>query len=199
VPSFEIPSRYFHFVRTADARPLQAVLEHNRLDLVSLAMLTARLTRLLEEGPDAASTAREALGLGRLYERGDRPAEARQCFTRASVMPADTVTRAEALKALAVACRRERRFEDAAGAWRQIVDLPRCPARLLQEAIEALAVHHEHRVRDLASARLFAMRSLSFPVSPRRTQAIHHRLARLSRKIDDAGLPGRPRLPELAG
>jgi hypothetical protein len=41
VPGFEIPARYFHFVRTGDARPLQVVFEHNRLDLLSLAALTA--------------------------------------------------------------------------------------------------------------------------------------------------------------
>ena len=33
VPGYEIPSRFFKFVRTGDARPLEAVMEHNRLDL----------------------------------------------------------------------------------------------------------------------------------------------------------------------
>ena len=42
VPGFEIPARYFQFVRSGDARPLAGVLEHNRLDLLSLAGLTAR-------------------------------------------------------------------------------------------------------------------------------------------------------------
>src|SRR6187549_811428 len=36
VPGFEIPARYFRYVHTGDARPLGAVLEHNRLDLLSL-------------------------------------------------------------------------------------------------------------------------------------------------------------------
>ena len=36
------PSRYFHYVRSGDARGLEAVMEHNRLDLLSLALLTAR-------------------------------------------------------------------------------------------------------------------------------------------------------------
>ena len=49
-PGFEIPSRYFHYVRTGDARPLDAVLEHNRRDLLSLALLTARAAQLLDEG-----------------------------------------------------------------------------------------------------------------------------------------------------
>ena len=69
VPGFEIPSRYFRYVRSGDARPLEAVLEHNRLDIISLAMLTARAAQLLDEGPSAATTPREAFGMGRLYER----------------------------------------------------------------------------------------------------------------------------------
>ena len=54
VPGSEIPARYFQFVRTGDARPLVGVLEHNRLDLLSLAGLTARLLDLVRQGPDAA-------------------------------------------------------------------------------------------------------------------------------------------------
>ena len=83
VPGFEIPSRYFHFVRSGDARPLEAVLEHNRLDIISLAMLTARASQLLDEGPSAAATAREALGMGRLYERAGMTDEALESFARA--------------------------------------------------------------------------------------------------------------------
>ncbi len=33
VDGFEIPGRFFQFLRTGDARPLEPVLEHNRLDL----------------------------------------------------------------------------------------------------------------------------------------------------------------------
>ena len=53
VDGFEIPGRFFHFLRTADPRPLEPVLEHNRLDLVSLALLIARASQLLDEGPSA--------------------------------------------------------------------------------------------------------------------------------------------------
>ena len=47
VPGFEIPARYFEFVRTGDAAPLEPVLEHNRFDLLSLAVLMARAQRLV--------------------------------------------------------------------------------------------------------------------------------------------------------
>ncbi len=194
VPGSEIPSRYFHYVRTGDARTLDGVLEHNRLDLLALAMLTARAARLLEEGAAGARTPREALGLGRLYERGGMIAEARACFARAAgvdltVGPYDAVdplTLAEALRAYGVLCRRERRYPEAADAWRRVLALGGCPARIAQEATEALAVHHEHRMRDLSTAREFAMQALQIGDSATRVQAVRHRLARIDRKL---GIP----------
>ena len=214
VPSFEIPARYFRYVRTGDPRPLERVFEHNRLDLISLALLTARASQLLEEGPIAARTVREALGLGRLYERGglfDRACEAYAvaagigpakagphenkndvvgagfsrpaCATTSVVVSEHVVTRAEALRSYAVLCRRQRRFFDAACAWRRILELRRCPPHIAREATEALAVHHEHRLRDPRSARQFALQSLRFEGSISRQHAVQHRLARLERKL----------------
>jgi hypothetical protein len=186
----EIPSRYFHYVRSGDARPLVAVLEHNRLDLLSLAIVTARAAQLLEDGPSAAATTREAYGLGRLYERAGRTSDARACFARAAGVEgdlrADAATQPEALRAYAVLSRRERRYEEAALAWRRLLELRACPAPLVREATEALAIHHEHRARDLRAARSFALQSLDYPATTSRREAVHHRLARLERKIDAA-------------
>jgi len=174
-------------VRSGDARGMEAVMEHNRLDLLSLALLTARASQLLEDGAPGARTAREALGIGRLYERGGLIGEARAAFARAAEMPgADLSTRAEALRASAVLCRRERRYEEAAAAWRRILDLRRCPPQIMREATEALAVHHEHRLRDPLAARGFALESMKLPVTHARQQALQHRLARLDRKLGEA-------------
>ena len=196
VPGFQIPARYFHYVRSGDARPLEKVFEHNRLDLISLALLTAEASRLLEEGPHSARTAREALGLGRLYERGGLSDAAREAYAvAAGIGPAarscvhadgsDVLTRAEALRGFAVICRRQRRYADAADAWHRLLNLRRCPAHIAREATEALAVHHEHRLRDPRSARQFALRSLGFESSATRQHAVRHRLARLERKLGD--------------
>lgn len=182
VPGFEIPSRYFQYVRSGDARPLQAVFEHNRLDIVSLAMLTARAAQLLEEGPSAAITAREAFGLGRLYERAGLMDDAVASYRRAVAAGAASI-RAEALRASAIVLRRLRRYEEAAAAWRDLLASPQCSAAYAREASEALAVHHEHRARDLSMARTFAVQSLSLQGTPARQQATRHRLARLDRKL----------------
>jgi uncharacterized protein YprB with RNaseH-like and TPR domain len=190
VPGFEIPSRYFHYVRSGDPRPLEAVFEHNRLDIVSLAMLTARAAQLLEEGASAAGTAREAFGLGRLYERAGLVEEALRAFTRAAEESATnnvrsnaSAVRVEGLRAAAILLRRLRRYEEAAAMWRDLLAATRCPPAYAAEASEALAVHHEHRVRDLHTARAFALRSLTMHGTPARQHATQHRLARLDRKL----------------
>ena len=87
VPGYGIPSRYFQYVRSGDERPLVAVLEHNRLDLLSLALLTARAAQLLEEGAAAVRRplARRTVWAS-LYQRAGLLDHARACFARASVI-----------------------------------------------------------------------------------------------------------------
>jgi len=192
VPGFEIPSRYFHYVRSGDARSLEGVLEHNRLDIISLAMFTARASQLLDDGPAEALTAREALGMGRLYERAGMTAEALEAFARAVQAFTDDISRAEALRAHATLCRRLRRYETAASSWRRILELRTCPVAIAREATEALAVHHEHRERDLTAAKTFALRSLQLQATVARHQAVQYRLARLDRKMGSEPAIDRP-------
>jgi uncharacterized protein YprB with RNaseH-like and TPR domain len=190
--AFEIPSRYFRFLRSGDPRPLEAVLEHNRLDLVSLAGVTACAARLVAGGSDLCRDEAEALALGRVYERAGAMDRAEACYRRASSAPAIEL-RAEALYRLGLRCRRARRFGEAAAAWRSLLDLTKRRASRRHEmlaalrhfAVEALAIHHEHRDRDLETARelaVFALEAVE-PADARRADGMRHRLARLDRKI----------------
>lgn len=189
VPGFEIPGRYFDFMRSGNAAPLEPVLEHNRLDLISLAALTARAVRLLADAPHSCASARESLGAGRLLERAGRGEQAERCFRSAADRaryergPDASWTRADALRALAVRHRRRRRHEEAAEAWQAIVDDRRAPAGIRREALEALAIHFEHRTRDLGEARRFAQLSLAARVGTPAMAEGRHRLARLERKL----------------
>ena len=49
--------------------------------------------------------------------------------------------------------------------------------------LRALAIHHEHRVRDLDEARRQAERALAVEPDPLEAEALRHRLARLDRKL----------------
>ena len=187
VPGFEIPGRYFQFVRSGDARPLAPVLEHNRVDLLSLAGLTARLLLLVRDGAAASCDPREAFALGRLYARAGLEARAHEAYECAARTAEGDALAGDALRALACLARRARRFADAAGYWQQLLALRGCPRQLAREANEALAIHHEHRVRDLAEAKRFALESLAsldVKLPPARIEAGRYRLARIERKIE---------------
>jgi uncharacterized protein len=200
VPGLEIPARYFRFLRTGDARPLEPVLEHNRIDLVSLAAVTAHALRLVEDGTGRCRDAAEALALGKVFERAGCLDRAVACFERAASDEASHVdVRAEAIYRMGLRLRRDRRFDEAAAAWRRLLDLKQgrfgrrsaLLAPLRQFAVEALAIHHEHRERDYEGAKELALLLLEesdaaeFRLKPEATkaQATRHRLARLEKKI----------------
>ena len=145
------------FLRSGDPRPLEPVLEHNRLDLVSLAAVTARAVQLVEEGSARCRDAAEALALGKVYERaGDVDRGRASCYRRAAADQAARRRRRKRCTGSACACRRERRFAEAAAIWRELLDVEsraavrrsRAAPALRQFAVEALAIHHEHRERD---------------------------------------------------
>jgi hypothetical protein len=59
----------------------------------------------------------------------------------------------------------------------------RIAAALREFAVEALAIHHEHREQDLGAARELALFALDEGVDGRRADSYRHRLARLERKL----------------
>lgn len=201
VPGLEIPGRYFQFLRTGDARPLEPVLEHNRLDLISLAAVTAHAVQLVETGTPVCRDAAETLALGKVYERAgctDRAFDAYRCAAGTAGAHVDVV--AEAFYRLAVRLRRDRRFAEAADCWRRLLELKqgRTGRRsallgpLRQVAVEALAIHREHRERDYVGARELALQLLDeTDTAPARVKpdTTRRRLARLDRKISSFTAP----------
>jgi hypothetical protein len=181
VPGSEIPVRYFQFLRTGDPSLLEGVLEHNRLDLISLAAVTAQAFELAEGGPEWCREPCEQLGLGHCYERQGEWDRALASYMLAGAAD-DRDLRGRALERQALLLRRQQRFGEAADAWLQVLDGARPPfSGIERRAAEALAIHHEHRARDLDAARRFAdiVRSQA---SGRHMTDVEHRLGRITRK-----------------
>lgn len=188
VPGFEIPARYFHFLRTGDGSAVAGVLDHNRYDLLSLAGVMAYALDLAESGPETCRETSEQLALGRLYERsGDRERALRAYALAAG--SGDREVRLQAHASLATLLNRCAQHEGAARHWQAVLDHAKrfgaSPA-LEQRAVEALAIHHEHRARDLAAARRYAER-LSRQAAGRARQDAAHRLGRIDRKMKSTG------------
>lgn len=72
LPSAMVPDAYFDYLRVGSRDFLEAALEHNRLDVVSLVHLHSRLMRRLQ-GTDVDMNADDWLALGRhRWRRGER-------------------------------------------------------------------------------------------------------------------------------
>jgi hypothetical protein len=199
VPGFEIPSRYFHFLRTGDAEAVTGVLEHNRLDVMSLAAVTAHALEIAQGGPRACRDEREQLGLGRLYERLRDVERAAEAYALAA-LAGEPELRVVALSRLAELLRRAERHDEAAAAWQQVLDLAargrRVMTRLERRAAEGLAIHLEHRCRNPGEARRYA-ELLKCDAEGRRRADAEHRLNRLSRKATSGDTTGGPSAAHL--
>jgi hypothetical protein len=97
-----------------------------------------------------------------------------------------------ALSGLATLLRRASRHAEAAEAWQEIIDMStkaggrRPPSPIERQAAEALAIHHEHRARDLGTARRYA-ETLREQATGRAAEALDHRLGRIDRKMKQQG------------
>lgn len=98
VPSGEVSAVYLHFLRTGDSRALLGVIEHNLLDVVSMAALVGLYGEPLAEtrlaGDDLAGVART------LHRAGADGMEAAELAVARSSSPASLRARADIAKAL---------------------------------------------------------------------------------------------------
>src|SRR5690606_38809752 len=191
VPGYEIAGRYFAFVRGGTGTLLDPVFLHNRLDLISLAALTAHAQRLLASASTPAPGGLAAWGCGTLLERAGHTEAAVSCYRQAAADRCQLIeVRRASARALARRLRRLRRFGEAAEAWRQVLALGGRP-QVMGEAREALAVHHEHRVRDFEEARRHAEAGIAAAIGRAEREAFGRRLERIARKVERA-MPARP-------
>jgi uncharacterized protein len=183
VPGDQIPQVYFDFIRGGDARLLGRVIEHNRLDIVSLAALAALACEWVEQG--AAEDPRDVLSLARVLERAQDEERSEATYRRALEVSApgrnDDVRRAS----LARLAARAKHVGDVAAAldcWRQAVEAGDL------SAFRELAVLQEHYCRDLTAALAVVEQGLRRLAEARDAPAqlrhdLHHRRERLTRRL----------------
>jgi len=180
IPGSEIPQRYFDWLRFRDGRLMADVFEHNRLDILSLAALAARLAELLDHGENARC------------HPGDRLAAARLFLARAC--PYDAVRRLvpliggscpetarEAGRELSLVYKRSDQWPAAVAIWEEMV---RRDGEDLFALVE-LAKWFEHRRRDFAQALALTMRACACAgrLSPDDCADLARRRERLERKL----------------
>ena len=153
VPGEQIPQIYFDYVRRRDARALARVFAHNRQDILSLAALAVLACQWVEEG--RAEDPRDVYSLARVLERARLYERSEAEYRRALTLDPGPL-RGAALMRLATRARREGEHATAAALWEEAADSGELPA------LRALAVHHEHRSRELGAALEVVQRALGW-------------------------------------
>lgn len=193
VEGSEIPGIYFEYLRTGDARGLQPVFYHNALDIVTLAALMVELAKAVGEGgADQEMPSLDLFSLSRIFDRaGVRDQSVATCQRALSAGLPEAV-RTRALWHLASHLKRHRQYQEAAEIW---IELARREESFAIDALEELAIYHEHRRGDFANARRFVETAIErlqsdrgAGLNPAPTQKSNsvdrfaHRLERLRRK-----------------
>ena len=186
VPGYEIPSRFFKFVRSGDARPLEAVMEHNRLDLISLAAVLARAIVLITRGPVGGGHGAGSVRAGarlrarrRARQRGSGAAAGRSSSRSASApSPKCTAKRCAAWRGFAAAIAGRMKPRRRGTSWRCCRDAPRrCAAKRRKRSRSTTSI------ASRICRRRGSTRSICSPkASPIRAR-VQHRLDRLERKL----------------
>jgi len=79
LPGALVPERYFQYLKTREIALLDDILEHNALDIISLARLLYALAGLHEQ-PLSAQDQRDLFSLGRVYEKRGEKERAAVCY-----------------------------------------------------------------------------------------------------------------------
>ncbi|MEN6318728.1 MAG: ribonuclease H-like domain-containing protein [Syntrophaceae bacterium] len=148
IPGCEIPQRYFDWLRIRDARLMVDVFEHNRLDVVSMAILTLHLTEMLNYKSEIMTEDHsDLLAVSKLlHNRGDSSGAK---IILESLIDSDNSTVAfEARRTLSLIHKRSGYWNDAVRIWKMI--LSDDPGNFF--AVVELAKLFEHRIRDIKSA-----------------------------------------------
>lgn len=149
VNSALIPQMYFDYLRSRDARPLERVFYHHKMDILSLVALTAWVSQCLDDPDSGFAHADDKLSLLRVHMRQKKYEDAIVHAHAALKTDLDDSNIREAYEQMALAAKRIGDFvtmEEALQNWVEAF-----PGDL--EARREYAKHLEHRRRDLLAAK----------------------------------------------
>lgn len=158
VPGHLIPGLYFQYLQTGDGSILADVINHNRLDILSMTALVGRVGRAVaapmkDELHDEPLSGPELFALGRWLLPDP---EGIACMEEALRRDLPAVARRECIRRLATEYKRVERFDDAVKLWQRLT----VEDGLSPWAYVELAKHCEHRLRDFSAAREWTLRAL---------------------------------------
>jgi len=191
LPGAEVPSVYFEYLQTGRSPRLHRVFEHNRVDVLSLAVYAAYLQRVFEaKRPERLNYPEDVLSLALYFYRKKELEQAAACLDDARTFALGPELKAEYNRLRAYLHKRRGEYELACTHFQNLA-CSSPPDKVT--ALEELAKHHEHRRRDYRRALQFAEQAIALAErkmyfsgneqTVHDLPALHHRRARLQRKL----------------
>ena len=186
VPGWVIPSLYFGYLRSGDARSMKSVFYHNAVDVLSLAALLSHVAGLLDDPLGGAAVhGLDLVAMGKLFEDLGRLEKAVQLYEHGLTRDLPEENHWDAVRRLSFAQKRHGNLSAAAALWREAARNGQTYAHV------ELAKFYEHKQRDYAEAAQWTQAAIAlvnapdFPRHERRRWLadLEHRLARLHRKL----------------
>jgi hypothetical protein len=179
VPGHLIPEMWFEYLDTRDARPLQGVLYHHQMDILSLVALTGWLSQCLSAPQgDGFEHIEDRLSVVRVHFKQKKYLDVVEHANRFLEVQERGPMRRECLEMLALACKRLGRWLEMQQAWEQILE--EFPNDII--ARHELIKHHEHRTRDLPTAERLCREALD-RLAAEQARSFSMRLERIQKKL----------------
>jgi len=192
LPGYLIPQVYFRYLQDKDARPLKTVFAHNLQDIVSLAILTARIGQIFQDQDPLRRVrfGQDLFSMGKIYEGNKDFQYSSKCYEEALNGNLSEEESLEALKLCSFAYKRQGEWKKAEQAWCDLISLSRGNRKFIFYPYEELAKYYEHILKDYWQAEriveeaLFRLGQESIKEENKKQwqQALHHRLKRIKRK-----------------
>jgi hypothetical protein len=190
VPSYLIPQFWFDYVQTRDARPLEGIFYHHKMDILSLVSLAAYLSdRLGEVDGQGFEHAEDQLSVIRMHYQQKRYDEVlRLGAAFLGTQPTPGLER-DCLEMIGFAQKRRELWEDMETTFEQLLE--RFPSDLTARL--ELAKHHEHRRRNIVRAAALCREALhdralaEHPAILVGKHELQKRLTRLEKKLGKHG------------
>ncbi|MDP4092960.1 MAG: ribonuclease H-like domain-containing protein [Bacillota bacterium] len=148
IPGALIPGIYFKYLEDRNATEIKKVMTHNKLDIISMVSLLAKINSLLEKPFAESDGQHELLGVGRIFETGGRNSEVRECY-ESCMKSGNSLVSSLAYKRLVSICKRNRDYSKLAEYCEQMLSYGltnRIPILI------ELAKYYEHRAKDMIRA-----------------------------------------------
>ena len=179
VPGYLIPQIYFKYLQTKDARALKQVFEHNLQDILSLVALVSKMCFLVEDPLENAEYGMDIFSVGKIFDEEKEYDQSTRYYTEALKRNLSEEEVLETLKLGSFAYKRQGKWEEAEGMWKEIIYRSR---GFIYYPYEELAKYYEHHLRDYQKARKVAEEALNIVENIFLREKLEYRLNRIKCK-----------------